>query len=337
MHGRIARLKLRLLTDPADAVDVAEAVSGEAVRLFTGAGDELGLAHAYHLIARVNWVLSRALESAEAYARVLEHAGRAGARVLTGRTTIEQIGSLLYGPVSRTEIDERVARLRERDSVLARIAVVSLEADLCRRDGRTTEALALADEARTLHHELGQELGVAIAMQMRAETLLDAERFDEAVAEYRAALAKLEALGMDGFRSTTLIKLGEGLYRGGDRAEAERAALEGESLGAPEDVINSTFGPALRARIAADRGEHDEAERLARHALEQAYKTDFPSAHANAHEALAWVLRSAGRDDEARDELTRGRALAALRPPHPRGARAPATGRAVSARRGGRS
>jgi tetratricopeptide (TPR) repeat protein len=236
---------------------------------------------------------------------VLEHAGRAGARVLAAQTTIEQIGPLIFGPVSREEISARIERFRESDSVSARIAAASLEAFAVQREGRTTEALALVDEVRALHHELGQELGVAIAMQIRAEILLDAERFDDAAAAYRDALAKLETLGLDGFRSTTSIMFGEALYGSGHRDAAERAALEGEALGTPDDVINSTYGPALRARIAADRGEHEEAERLARFALEQAYRTDFPFAHANAHESLAHVLRAGGRADEAHGELVR--------------------------------
>jgi hypothetical protein len=61
----------------------------------------------------------------------------------------------------------------------------------------------------------------------------------------------------------------------------------------------------LRARITADRGDTASAERLAREALEYAYRTDFPRAHAVAHETLAHVLRAAGRLDEARVEVQR--------------------------------
>ena len=60
---------------------------------------------------------------------------------------------------------------------------------------------------------------------------------------------------MTSFRSTTMISFGDVLYRLGEIDEAERHAIEGEELGAAEDVINFAWGRALRARIAADRGD----------------------------------------------------------------------------------
>ena len=63
------------------------------------------------------------------------------------------------------------------------------------------------------------------------------------------------------------------------------------------------MGRGLRARIAADRGAHDEADSLAREAVKYAYETDFPLVHAQARKALALTLASAGRKDEARAEL----------------------------------
>jgi tetratricopeptide (TPR) repeat protein len=133
--------------------------------------------------------------------------------------------------------------------------------------------------------------------------LADAGRFDHSVAAYRDALARLEELGMHSFRSTTLINFGETLYLRGEADEAEKLAIEGEELGASEDVVNFALGRALRARVAADRFEHADAERLAREALENAYKTDFPSVHATAHEALAHAHAASGRIEEARAEL----------------------------------
>jgi hypothetical protein len=105
---------------------------------------------------------------------------------------------------------------------------------------------------------------------------------------------------MTSFRSTVTISLGGALYAQGKGDEAERLAIEGEELGAAEDVVNFAFGDSLRARIAADRGEHEEAERLARNALRYAYKTDFPDVQATAHAALAHSLAAADRIDEAR-------------------------------------
>ena len=74
MHGRVARLQLRLLTDPAEVVDEAEHVTAEALALFGEIGDDLGLAHTYYLVAWINWLQSRAQPTQTAYDEVLRYA-----------------------------------------------------------------------------------------------------------------------------------------------------------------------------------------------------------------------------------------------------------------------
>ena len=305
MHGRVARLQLQIMTDPIAVIPEAEAVGEEALTLFGQVGDELGLAHAYYLIAWINWLQSRAAPAGAAYDRVLEHGRRANARSLVASATIQQAGWLIYGPFSVEEVRVRLDRIGEDDSVTAHSTVVWVEADLAKRAGRFDEALELLDELMAFNHELGSELGIALATLSRAEVLLEAGRLEDAIAAYQDALGHLDRLEMHSFRSTTLINLGETLYLHGEADEAERLAIEGEELGASEDVVNFASGRGLRARVTADRGQHEKAERLARSGLEYAYKTDFPSVHANAHATLAHALAAAGQTTDARSELER--------------------------------
>lgn len=72
--------------------------------------------------------------------------------------------------------------------------------------------------------------------------------------------------GQNTFRSTTLISLAAVLYDCGQPDEAARMAVEGEQIGAAEDVVNFAYSRALRARIAADQGAHHNADSLARQA-----------------------------------------------------------------------
>ena len=139
----------------------------------------------------------------------------------------------------------------------------------------------------------------------RAEHLFDAGRLHESVEAWQDALALLDSLGMTSYASTVLIQLGMAKYGLGERAEAERLAVEGEELGAAEDTVNFSRGRRLRAFVAADRGDLEEAEALARDALAYAYRTDFPDEHGGAHEALGYVHAAAGRMDEARAEYVR--------------------------------
>jgi len=303
MHSTIARLQLQLMTDPEDIVEEATSVSAQALEVFGETGDDLGLAHTYYLISWINWLQSRAGPTVAAYQKVIEHGRKANARALVGRVTVQQIGALFYGPLSVAEIRARVAGLEADDSVLARIVTLAAKADLLQRDGRADEAIGMFEEVARLQRELGSGLGSTIATQGKAHTLQAAFRFEEAAAEYRYVLDRLDALGQTSFRSTTMITLGEVLYELGQTDEAEHLAHEGQELGAAEDVVNFAYGGSLLARIAADRGELEEAERLARQALDFAYKTDFPTVHTNGHEALAHVLRASGRLEEAAVEL----------------------------------
>ncbi len=276
MHGRVARLDLRLATEPDDAVAEAEALADEALAVFAQAGDDLGAAHTYSLLALASWVRSRAVPTCAALERQVEHAERAGARLLAGRAMMQLIGPLAYGPFETGEIRAWLARLPVATSPLARVNAFYVEAELARRDSRFGEALDLLDRAAAVEHELGMDIASAINMLPRARILRDQGDLDGAAAAFREAIARLEETEQTSFRSTTLISLAVVLYMRGDTAEAVRLAVEGEELGAAEDVVNYADGRGLRARVAADAGRLIEAESLAREALAYAYETDFP-------------------------------------------------------------
>ena len=305
MRGRVARSVFRVATEPAEAVEEAEAVAAEALTVFAAADDELGAAYAYDLAVLTSWLRSRAVPTVRAVEALLLHAERAGSRLLAGRAMMMLTGPLIYGPFETELIRARLAQLSAHESPLATVNVLRVEAELARREQRFTDALDLLEQASVITRELGLELYTALHSQQRAEIMHDQGRLDEAIRTYREAISGLEELGQTSFRSTTLINLAEVLYERGQADEAARLALEGEQAGAAEDVVNFAYGRGLRARIAADQDTHDTASVLAREALDYAYKTDFPGVHAIAHEALAHVLAAAGRRGEARAELER--------------------------------
>ena len=303
MHGKMARLQLRFATDPRSVVDEARGVSNEALEVFAAAGDELGLARALFLLFWVDWIQSRARPALASLEQVIEHAERAGARAVSAAASFHLVGPLIYGPMMPDEVRAHLEPLRVAGGPLAIHNVLRVEAELLRREGRFDEALELHEQADALAAGLGMTLMLVLMQQRQAELMLLQGRLADAVAVMRESVAGLEALAQTSFRSTYVIYLAEALYQSGDLEEAERRAIEGEELGAQEDVVNYAFGRGLRARIAADRGAHDEADSLAREGIKYAYKTDFPSVHAQAHKALAHTLAAAGRTDDARAEL----------------------------------
>jgi ATP/maltotriose-dependent transcriptional regulator MalT len=297
---------MRISTDPHAVVEKAERLSQEALEVFEAAGDELGLARTWYLLFWIEWLQSRAAPALEALDHLTAHAERAGARALAGRATVYMMGPLLYGPFPVDTVRARLDQLREIGGPMAINTVLRVEAHLARLQGRFEEALALHGEADRLVADLGMTVLQAIEKQWATEVMLVQGKTAESIVILRASVAELEALGETSFRSTTVVRLSEALYQLGETEEAERLAVEGEQLGAAEDVVNFAMGRGVRARIAADRGEHDAAGRLARDALAYAYKTDFPGTHAQAHTSLAYVLKLAGRTDEARAELESG-------------------------------
>ena len=305
MHGRLARGLTQLTSDPTLAMDEVRRTVDQAEQVFTAAGDQLGLASTYQLAALAYWLESRALPTVAALERSIELGRLAGAAGLVDRSLVMLTGSMQYGPFEPHEVRERVVALRDSGSLMGRYSAFLVEANLAERAARFDDALETMAQAAALAEGLGRPLMQTFTGWQSGEILHTAGRLEEAAAAYRQTIDELEQLGHTSFQSTALINLAWVVYEQGDTDEADRLIAQGQALGAAEDVVNFAYGQRLRARIAADRGSPADAEALAREALEYAYRTDFPGLHAEAHEALAHVLATAGRPDEAGAEAQR--------------------------------
>jgi hypothetical protein len=97
-------------------------------------------------------------------------------------------------------------------------------------------------------------------------------------------------------------------YTDGRAEDALRLLDEVDAITADEDIVNFMLTRCTRARIRSDRGDHAEAERLARDGLAFALATDFPWVRGEAQFDLARVLAQAGRAEEARAAALAGMA-----------------------------
>jgi ATP/maltotriose-dependent transcriptional regulator MalT len=86
----------------------------------------------------------------------------------------------------------------------------------------------------------------------------------------------------------------------GDDDEAEKLTREIEAAAGTEDVYSQVLWRGVRAKVLVRRERFEEAERLAREALDLVEPTDFLHLHWLAQMSLAEVLRLAGRPEEAR-------------------------------------
>lgn len=196
--------------------------------------------------------------------------------------------------------------VRACDELLDKYAGTSVEPPL-----RMARALHLSfigddegaqrDHARgvELYTQFGNELLRAASFMSKANQALRAGRIADGEAAARQGVAELEVLDARGFLATTVGMLGEALCRQGRWDDVEQAADRVLALGLPGDFDADFRWRALRARVLAQRGEFEEAERLAREASDIVEKTDWHMQRGEAAMVVGEVMELSSRTDEA--------------------------------------
>jgi class 3 adenylate cyclase/tetratricopeptide (TPR) repeat protein len=119
-----------------------------------------------------------------------------------------------------------------------------------------------------------------------------------------AALAErgcriLEEAGERAWLSTGACRFAAALYELDRLEEAEAWARKGSNMGSSDDMATQVLACQVLAKVLARRGEHTEAERLAREAVAGADGTDSLVVQGDVRLDLAKVLELAGRRKEA--------------------------------------
>jgi tetratricopeptide (TPR) repeat protein len=127
---------------------------------------------------------------------------------------------------------------------------------------------------------------------------------EAAVGYLRIHCDRLEAHHQYSNLSTGAPTLGRSLCLLSRYDEAEPLAEQGRTLGEEQDATTQALWRQVRALVLAHRGEHSEAERLAREAVDIIERTDGLNLRGDALCDLAEVLACAGRVDEAAAALT---------------------------------
>jgi tetratricopeptide (TPR) repeat protein len=115
----------------------------------------------------------------------------------------------------------------------------------------------------------------------------------------RESCELLEEMGDRGWLSTYAANLGHVLCSLGGYDEAETWGVKSRELGGSDDIVTQMLWRQVLARVYAHRGELDEADRLAREAVEYGERTDMLVNRAVAHLDLAEVLETARREEAA--------------------------------------
>ncbi len=267
-RARLELANLRLFKDPQDGIERFLEVVDRAVVVFEEAGDDRALAAAWLLSAYVHGGIRCRYEESEAAAtRALAHYRRAG---WPPTACLGDLAIALYrGP---TPVAEAIARCEElledagpggEADVVAHLA--GLEAMLG-NFGRARELLTRSDE---LYSQLGWVSEAATTLApVAADVAILSEDYEAAAEALTSSCELLEELGDHVHIATQAADLGAALCASGRLDEAEHILCRGQEAAAAQDVDAQLAWRLGCTRLLLARGRIDDAESLAREAIE---------------------------------------------------------------------
>jgi class 3 adenylate cyclase/tetratricopeptide (TPR) repeat protein len=306
LHARLEYLQLLLQTD-AEGIYELEGLVEEARTLFEQAGYDQGLASVWGAACLIEHYRCRFDAGAAAAERGIEYARRAGDRQL------EQ--SLLPLLVADTGLGSKPADeyLSWLDEIIARHGAVAMinswRSIALGMLGRFDEARAEYARTTVAHQERGAPTAEAIGAQAGWRIEMDAGDFHAAERIARRGCELLEQMGERGWLSTQACQLAQSLHALGRDEEAAEWAELGLELGTRDDISTQMLARQVLAKLAARRGEHEQARALAEEAVALAETIQSPLSRADAHADFAEVLAAAGQRQRAIGELEHAAAL----------------------------
>ena len=301
--ARLVHLEFALYTDPEGRGAEVLALAEEAIPVFEEAGDEQGLMHAWIGIGQMEHGLCRFGARNDAFRQALAHARRAGDE-RSAQSLLWLLGpGYIYGPAP---VEEGLRWHTSPQAVHSvRPGVLGSRAILEAMRGRFDEARQLLREMLARSEELGQGVSFALLGEYSWHVEMRAGDTDAAERALRQSCELLERMGERGWLSTQAGELGHVLCTFGRYEEAEEWARTGRELGGSDDIITQMIWRQVLAKVLGHRGELEEAERLAREAVEYGERTDMLFSLGTAHLDLAEVLELAGRGGEAAEEVAK--------------------------------
>ena len=293
--GQIEAAQIRTSLEPEGVTERLAALVEEALPLFEAAGDEVALYSANRGLAIVANMRAQLDRSADFYARAAAHAERAG---LPDRLVGMQDTGRFHGT---TPVSEFLAWQDEREPQELRNSWLrGRRAAALAMLGRVEEARALLAQLLAEWAERGGGMAVGgnqgdafVAVELLAGDPAAAVRYGE------EGCRLLAQVGDQAFLSTAAGYLAQAHYALGQLHEAGRWANRAAELGASDDALTQMLWRQVKAKVLARRGEHSEANRLAREAVAIGAQTEMLNTHADAYADLGEVLALAERPQKA--------------------------------------
>jgi class 3 adenylate cyclase/tetratricopeptide (TPR) repeat protein len=266
-----------------------------AAEVFRDHGDELGLARAWGLVGAARWWAGRVAEVEEALETARRHARAAADPRVEAETLLILSAVLAQGPRPAEEAARRAESLLQEypGNRTVEAYMSHALAHLRAWQGRSDEARHLARRYREILRENGQEANWAGSSECEGDVVLMAGDVEEAIRLMEEGQRRYDELNIDD--TTILPFLAHALVIAGRWEDAEGPAQQAIAGGHP---LWRTLGQTTLARVRARQGRGEEAERLARGALDAARRSDYPIWKGRAALGLAEVLERIGQDGE---------------------------------------
>jgi len=301
MHVALALGEARAWRDPAAWVEWRSAAES-ALAVFEPAGDEVGLARAWNVLAWHHIGRNQFAESDRAADRGLVHARASGVRSLELDLLNQRLSNVVWGPMTVTaglarcdELHVAAAGNRSLDGMQ-----MAHRASLIAMRGDFDQARRAYAQGKSMTDELGRITESAFAVQEGWYIEMLGRDFRRAEELTRAEYERLLEADSLGLLDITRDMMALAICAQGRFEEADELARETERRPlTPEDVTGQNVWRRIRARALSVRGEHGEAVRLATEAVALFEGTDALVDHGEALLDLGGVLRSAGLFDEA--------------------------------------
>jgi tetratricopeptide (TPR) repeat protein len=278
-------------------VEGAEPDGLRAVEVFGKYRDQRGLARSWALVGSARWWTGRAGASEEALEQARQYARAAGDPRIEADSLLTLSAVLSQGPRPVDEAASRAEAILDQYSGDRTVEAYMFHAlaHLRSWQGRFDEARRMSRRYRDILRDNGQEAGWADSSECAADVEVMAGNIDEAVRLMIEGQNRYQALGITD--TTILPFLAHALYLADRWEEAEDPAVRAMAGGQP---LWKMLAQSVLARVRARQGRAEEAEELARQALESARKTDYLVFQGRTAVAMAEVLEILGREGEAR-------------------------------------
>lgn len=290
----VVAARYRLASAIPGSVDELEVRARQVLPLLNEADDHSGLVRVWHAVSGVARLRGRFEEATQAVEQAIFHARQIGQPGL-----FDLAFELIVGPRPTDQA------LRTLDSLLPDDPHPNTRLDravLLAMLGRFEEARLAANEASARLYELTGGAGAEGPMA-DIETL--AGDHERAAYLWRVCCDGVEQWGWRASHTLAVLLLARSLCMLGQHDEAGTLAQRGRELGGEQYLLTQTLSRQVQALVQASRGQHGEAELLAREAVAIAERTDGLRWQGDAFCDLAEILVRAGRSEEATTVLER--------------------------------